>query len=586
MIAMNRPATTRLPRRIPLLSRLFSDEGLTKKAYLNALAAGLDYAVRLGVAFFINPLIVSGVGSFAFGAWKVLGSMVGYVSAAGGRPTQTLKWTIANLQTASPDIKRRNVGSAIAVAMIFMPVIGIAGAALTWFAPGMLNTPPEMVIPVRIACAILVLNLMMTSLIHIPQSVLQGENLGYKRMGISAVLGIANGALLAGAVFLDAGIAGLSIANLIGTLLSGGLFLIIVRTYLPWFGMARPQWQEIRKFFNLSAWFMIWRLVMRLMLTSDIVLLGIVCSAEFVTTYTLTKYGGETLISLAAILVGGVTPGLGGIIGAGDLKRASRVRGEIMILSWLLITAVGTTLLAWNQPFVELWVGADHYAGNISTLLIMVMMLQLVLIRNDANIIDLTLDLKKKVLVGALSCGVCLALGWAMVHFLDGGIPGICIGFILGRLILTIGYPAIIGRFLQLSIWNQIKAALRPLAATSLLFAVGMGGAYFATPMLALAVAWAVVLILFACYRSEQSQEHDASILSFAIPAFVAMVVAVPLVSIKSVLPANTWPGLVLATGTTFLAASLVAFHIGLTSPQRASVLSRATSLAKSRKGK
>jgi len=376
------------------------------------------------------------------------------------------------------------------------------------------------------------------------------------------------------------------LANLIGTLLSGILFLVIVRTYLPWFGVARPAWLEIRKFFNLSAWFMAWRLVMRLMITSDIVLLGLACSAQFVTTYTLTKYGGETLIGLAAILVGSVTPGLGGIIGAGDLGRASRVRGEIMILSWLLITAVGTTLLVWNRPFVELWVGTDHYAGNLSTLLIMVMMLQLVLIRNDANIIDLTLDLRRKVLVGALSCVVCLGLGWAFVHFLDWGIPGVCIGFILGRLILTVGYPAIIGKFLQLSMWSQIKASLRPLAATTMLFAIGMAGAYYASPTVALAVAWVVVLMSIAWSRWENSDEQNATILSFALPTFIAMVVVFPLISIKTLLPASTWPGLVLATGTTLLAASLAAFHVGLTSPQRASVLSRAASVTKSRKGK
>ncbi len=356
MNSINRPLAAHMPRSVALLSRLVSDEGLTKKAYLNAVAAGLDYAGRLAVAFVVNPLIVTGLGSFAFGAWKVLGSLVGYVSAAGGRPTQTLKWTIANLQTGGTDAKRRNVGSAIAVAMMFLPIIGAAGAALTWYAPGLIDSPPELVTQVRIACGLLVVNLMLTSLIHVPQSVLRGENLGYKRMGLSAFLVLANGGLLV--------IAGLSLATLIGTLLSGGLFVVIVRTYVPWFGVSRPSWQEIRKFLDLSAWFVIWRLVTRLMITSDIVLLGIVASTESVTTYTLTKYGGEMLIGLAAILVGGATPGLGGIIGAGDLPRVSRARGEIMMLSWLLVAAVGTTLLAWNQPFVGLWVGADHYAGK------------------------------------------------------------------------------------------------------------------------------------------------------------------------------------------------------------------------------
>jgi hypothetical protein len=61
----------------------------------------------------------------------------------------------------------------------------------------------------------------MLSLADIPRAILQGENLGYKRMGLSAILVLATGALMALAIYWKTGLAGLSTANLIITIVTG-----------------------------------------------------------------------------------------------------------------------------------------------------------------------------------------------------------------------------------------------------------------------------------------------------------------------------------------------------------------------------
>ena len=58
------------------------------------------------------------------------------------------------------------------------------------------------------------------------------------------------------------------------------------------------------------------------MISSDVVVLGLFTTVETVTTYTLTKYAPEMLISLITFIVMGITPGLGGVFGSGDVKRA------------------------------------------------------------------------------------------------------------------------------------------------------------------------------------------------------------------------------------------------------------------------
>jgi O-antigen/teichoic acid export membrane protein len=453
-------------------SKLFSDDNLTKKASMNVLAATLDYGVRLITGFIVTPFLVSGLGDILYGVWRTLGNLTGYISAASGRPSQALKFTIASLQSSIDyEEKRRNVASALIVWVLFLPILSALGGAVVWFAPiWVKDLPPGLYGIVRAAAALLVVDMIATALTALPPSILEGENLGYKRMGLSAMLVIVGAGSAILALRLNTGLVGVAVAELSTTLLTGLFFIWVLRTYVPWFGIARPSKQMVRKFFGLSGWFLVWRLVTQLMTASDLIILGIFASAPLVTVYSLTKYAPETLINIVAIVAFGSSPGLGGIIGSGDLKKASRVRGEIMLLTWLITVSVGSTILLWNQSFIRLWVGPERYAGSTQNFLILVMIVQFVLIRNDANIIDLTLDLSQKVLLGLWSALISVVTAVLLVGTFKAGIVGLILGLIAGRSILSVAYPFLIGRSFGVSLLSQFKAALRPVLITLLLF--------------------------------------------------------------------------------------------------------------------
>lgn len=453
------------------ISKLLSDHSLTKKASLNALASGLDYIASIIVAFIVTPFMVTGLGDYYYGAWQILLRLVGYISPASGRPTQALKYTLAKEQNSTDfDLKRSFVGSTLAVIVLFLPVMSVLGGLLTWFIPYWIKTPEDYIWKVRIACALLVLNLIATTLVAVPRSVLEGENRGYKRMGLSASLVFLGGGITWMALFFKTGIIGVAGATLFTSIISALFYLQVVRIYAPWFGIAKTSKEAVRNFLGLSWWFMAWNMIMNLMMASDIVVLGLLNSVESVTNYSLSKYAPETSISIVAIMVLGVLPGLGGIIGSGDLERAARIRGEIISLTWLVVTVLGTGVVLWNRTFIGLWVGTQHFVGAIPNLLIVVLVLQFVLVRTDANVIDLTLHLRRKVTLGAVSVAVSLVAASIFVYFFKMGIIGLCIGIILGRLILSIEYPILIGRMLKIPPSSQIKAILRPAVVTTILF--------------------------------------------------------------------------------------------------------------------
>ncbi len=454
------------------ISRFFSDENLTKKAYLNIITAALSFVVRLLVAFIITPLMVTGLGDFVYGLWQIINRLVGYITPASGQPTEALLWVISKQQTSKDyDLKRKYFSSSVIVWLIFLPFMLTVGAIIAWFSPQWIDVPLEYYGLVRITALLMTLMIALRVFSELPQSVLRGENLGYKRIGLTIFLTILSGVATWLALYFDTGIIGVTVAALITTVFNGLLYLWLARVYVQWFGVVKPPAQMVQEFLKLSGWFMGWGLVWTSMIATDVVLLGILASVELVTIYTLTKYVPELLISIIQILISGITPGLGGIIGMGDFEKASKLRGEMLTISWLVAAAVGTTVMMWNRTFMNLWLGGDKYAGSAATLLIIIATIQFILIINDAVIIDITLKLNRKVILGGLSVLLTIAASALFMHVMQNKIVGLSLGLISGRLLLSIGYPLIVGNSLKISWLSQLNGIIRPAFTTGILLA-------------------------------------------------------------------------------------------------------------------
>jgi O-antigen/teichoic acid export membrane protein len=455
-----------------VLRHVLADDTLSQKASLNMLAAVLDYAARVVVGLLINPILVSRLGDAVFGVYQVLGRLIGYATPAGGRPSQALKWTIAYEQRSTRyEEKRLQVGSAVAVWFLFLPFLVVAGGLLAWFAPLLVDAPESLHLTIRIAAGVLVLDLIAMNLLLIPQSVVQGENLGYKRMGLTTFVVFLGGGLAAAAAILGWGLVGVTASVLAVTLLTGVVFWRIARTNVPWFGIARPDFRTVLSFVRLSGWFLLWNLVMQLMRGSDVVVLGIVASTELVTVFALSRYVPEAIFGAVAIVVSAIMPGLGGLIGARDTEKAVQVRAESMSATWLIATACGAALLVWQESFLGLWVGEEYYPGLVPTLLIVLMVLQFAFIRNDSSIIDLTLKLRGKVVLGFISAGVSIGLAVLLLKTWEASITALAVGFIAGRSILTVAYPWLVCRYLEVSPFGQLRSAVRPMLVSALAFA-------------------------------------------------------------------------------------------------------------------
>ena len=442
---------------------------LTRRASLNAVQSLLDYAARLGVGLIVTPLLVSGLGRELFGVWEMLNRLIGYMSAADGRPTEALRLVIATKQAAADPMEhRRAVGSALVVWLLFSPLLAGVGSVLVWLSPVVTKVPPALHTTVRVASAALLISLLLGGLASVPESVLRGMNLGYKRMGFQAGLNVIGGLFTAGAIYAGLGLVGIAGAQVALIAITGVCFWILVKHYVASFGVARPAPHEVRSLLGMSAWIAIGEVVAKVALASDVIILGLVVSPALVTTYVLTGYAGRIALGLHVFTTGAAMPGLGGVIGRGEYEWAARLRAEIMNLTWLFVTAVGATILLWNRSFLALWVGPENYAGFWTNLLVVIATAQTALVRTDAYVLDATLQPRPRVWVAAVAGVAIVGVSIALTPSL--GIVGVCLGVLAGRLVQTIAYPLLVDRCLHRPARLPVRSIARPLTVMLLMF--------------------------------------------------------------------------------------------------------------------
>lgn len=443
---------------------------LTRRASLTAVASWLDYAARIGVGLVVTPIVLAGLGQAMFGVWEVLQRLVAYATLADGRPMEALRLVVARAEAArDTSLQRRAVGMALATWLLFVPFLLVTGAVLVWWAPAITKVEPAMAGEVRAGAALLLVNLLLLTLVSLPEAVLFGTNQGYRRMGLVAAAHVAVGALMVGAVRSGLGLPGLAAAQVVATIGTALLFLRLVRRWVPWFGVARPDRAGLAWFLRLSGWSMAGDAVAKVALASDVVILGLLTSTLVVTSYVLTAYATQAVVGVLSLGLAATVPGLAQVTGTQQQARAVAVRADLLVVAWFSATTVGALVVLWNRSFLDLWVGPGYFAGRVANLLLVLMLVQTVLIRCDASLLNALLRLRTRVQVTAAAALLACVLAAALVPSL--GIPGVCLGLLVGRLIQTVAFPVAVNTALGRSGSAGAHAIVRPAAASIVVLA-------------------------------------------------------------------------------------------------------------------
>lgn len=446
-------------------------ENLAQRAYLNSISSIIDHAGLQLTGFIVSPYLVTGLGSALFGVWQMLSQVTNYAKLADTRATQVLKWNIARKRdTVSPEELRSDVTTALAVTVFMLPIILVIGGIISWYVPSITQVDAAYVDMVRITCALLMLSLVIGRVFDMFESVLAGMNLGYKRMGLRATIVGIGGGLKVLAIHQGYGLIGLSLVMVLVALATGISFYFIVKKHIGWFGFGPTNKAKITTYSQLSGWLMAFTGSKMFLMSSDRIVLGYLIGTIFVTQYTLTMFTSLAIQGIILAIISGITPGIGKLFGKQEFEKVKKIRSKINNLTWLFAVATGVSVLLFNKSFIQLWVGEAHYAGLYENLLILLVSIQSIFFQTDGFIINVTLDLKAKFLLSSAAAVISIVLAFLLVEHYQ--IAGLCLSILVGRLVLSIGYPLILKKRMQDKGPLFSGGSLQPMLVAGLLLAL------------------------------------------------------------------------------------------------------------------
>jgi len=420
-------------------------ENHKQRAYLNSITSILDHFAKQIAGFVSNPFIVKGLGPTFYGVYQIILEMSGYANMADAQATQVLKWTVAQKRGyADNEELKSEITTALIMVVFILPLVLIVGGVLSWYAPLITKVHEDYYSIVRLACAIIVFSLALDKLTNLFESLLRGLNLGFKGMGVRTVVILLGAGLKIMVVLLGYGLVGLSIVQLFLGIGTGIVFYWLVKVNLPWFGLGKTNFEKIKSYLKLSWWFMATKLAGMALFHSEKILLGFLIGPELVTIYVLTLFTSTAMKGMIDAVISGVVPGIGSFFGKGEFEKIKMTHNIINSLIWWFSFSVGISIIVFNKSFLDLWVGEGNYAGQIENLLIILIAIQHVFFFTTGNFINVTLDLKTKVYLTGIAALISILMTFILVKEYE--IIGLCISVLVGRLVLTFGFPLILKR--------------------------------------------------------------------------------------------------------------------------------------------
>jgi len=424
-------------------------------AKLNAFSSLINFIVSSALTFFISPFLVSFLGTNTFGIWKICQKYLDFASIADGRSSQALKWIVAKKEGENSVLnnsieKKQAVGSALLIWICFIPILLTIIGLLVYFLPFSIHDlKNEEFSVVRYTGVLLGLNILMGPLFGIPDAVLVGTNQAYKSTLIQTIwLVLANLAMLYVA-YIGYGLICMALVMFIVACLKGITILIICRKNVDWFGILKPNKIQTKSFLGFSFWVLIWSFVSRILLSSEILLIGVLVGANYITNYVFSAYIVQLGIAVGMITSSAVLPGMGALLGKKDFIKVRSIVASIREVILVIAIIFGGLILAINNAFVTLWVGNEFFIGDVENVFLVIVMIQLIILRNEAQIQDITLNIRKKVLYGISGAFSGFTLGIIFYLFISKQIYTIFIGLFIGRLIISLVFPIMVNRFIN-----------------------------------------------------------------------------------------------------------------------------------------
>jgi O-antigen/teichoic acid export membrane protein len=399
-----------------------------------ALLLGYGYqAIVLVVGVVLTPILLGQLGAQAFGQWLVVGQVLGWLALLDLGVVMLLPREVAlaagdpNRVGGPAEVVRR----ARWMVTVQLPLVALVAAG-AW--AGVAAFRPELAGPLAVVLGGFVL----TFPLRLYPAILSGLQDVDASTGVTALGWAVSTALSVALVFAGWGLYALMVGWVVGQSVTGLAAWLRVRAKFPqargaggWTG-----WPTIWAQLRLGVWGSTGKLAQMLSTGTDLIIVAWLLGPPAVVVYSCTGKIIQVLLhQVAAIPNGSVVP-LAELRGTGQTDRLWRAIRAVLLVTLLVSGGSAVAAAAVNPTFVVAWVGAEQYAGPLTSALLALCMVA----RHLGSLLFAVVYVfgnERRTAAIAAAEGIVTAgamAGWVTAF----GVVGVPLGILTGLLLVTI----------------------------------------------------------------------------------------------------------------------------------------------------
>jgi O-antigen/teichoic acid export membrane protein len=387
---VNQTSTSDTPDLAAEQSRVLPLPGRTRNALISSFFTYLQFAVALGAAFFVTPLILRKIGARDYGLWLSSGELVGYLLLLDFGVLAILPWLIARAdgQKRTLELKRhlaQGFSVAVAVSAILLLVAITCGGNLPAFLHLTTSDWNKLRGPLFLLVVLFALTLpagIFGSLLNGLQDVKFNGSLNLARSILAPVITVL--LLLTGHGFYALALGAACLSPVVGIVALFRGRAIAPELLRNW---PRPTFRGAAHLLRESIGAWLAGAGVQLMERSSAVILTFLRFPAAVPVLVCTSRLGQTLTQMAWVMPDGALIGYAQLAGENKAERTREVALSIIKLNIVLAGMAGCAVLAINPAFVRIWVGPNFFGGLLLNFLLAAEVISASLVHSLATVV-------------------------------------------------------------------------------------------------------------------------------------------------------------------------------------------------------
>jgi len=343
----------------------------------NALGFYGVYAAAMVSGLVVTPIVLDAIGTNSFGIWSFIGGITIYLAVLDlGLGPSVVRFTAEAHGRGDPEETNRIASVALALYAVIGALTLAAGAALSWFVPLLIETPPELVREARLATFLVTLSLAVRFPLGLFYNLLGGRHrFDLQNLG-NFVATVLYAVLVAVLIPRGGGLVLLGALTVLVTVLRLGLPLAWLRKELPELRLRRAYVTRagVRGLVSVSWSNFLVHVANKVVFSTDVVVVGIVLGAREAAIYAIASRLFHLAFGLASVVTSLLYPAFAEYEGSGEEERQRRLLLTGLRGGSAAALVLALPLLVIPESLVQAWVG-DAYVDSAPVLALLAVVL-------------------------------------------------------------------------------------------------------------------------------------------------------------------------------------------------------------------